>query len=256
MGSNLVLLESLVEGEMEALIDEAQDWLATWFSDMRKWSPSEVDSERLTWVRCYGMPVHAWNKSFFKCVVFGTGEFVALDEDTEKRKALDENNPVGSPGLIPSPSFASFLPIAFEGLDIDNQAQINHGVCASVSNESLPCQFSTLPSESPVDNHSQSPSPIQSSMATLPTSVVLNPSPLVVELPPLPRFPPIHPSAQPIPLDTLPFVSSLSTDDGESGGNFDSNLSVEGNSVSWASRELSKEEKIWIFGKKIGVLWQ
>lgn len=59
MRSNLVLLESLEESEMEALIEGAQDWLGTWFSDLRKWSPGEIDNERLTWVRCYGTPVHA-----------------------------------------------------------------------------------------------------------------------------------------------------------------------------------------------------
>lgn len=39
LGANLVLLEILEEGEMESLIEGAQDWLATWFSDLRKWSP-------------------------------------------------------------------------------------------------------------------------------------------------------------------------------------------------------------------------
>lgn len=34
MGSNLVLLESLEEGETEALIEDAQGWLSTWFKDV------------------------------------------------------------------------------------------------------------------------------------------------------------------------------------------------------------------------------
>lgn len=49
----------------------------------------EVDDERLTWVRCYGTPVHAWSEEFFKFVVLGTGEFVALDENRAKRKSFD-----------------------------------------------------------------------------------------------------------------------------------------------------------------------
>lgn len=83
LGSNLVLLENLEEGEMEALIEGAQDWLATWFSYVRKWCPKDVDNECLTWVSYYGTPVHAWNEDFFKYVVFGTGEYVAADENTE-----------------------------------------------------------------------------------------------------------------------------------------------------------------------------
>lgn len=75
LGSNLVLLESLEEGEMEALIQDAADWLGNWFKNIRKWSPEEIDNQRLTWVRCYEVPVHAWTSEFFKCIVFGTGNF-------------------------------------------------------------------------------------------------------------------------------------------------------------------------------------
>lgn len=89
MGANLVLLESLEEGEMEALIEGAQDWLSTWFSDLRKWNPNEVDDEYLTWVKCYGIPIHAWGEDFFKFIISGTGEFVAIDDNTERRKSLD-----------------------------------------------------------------------------------------------------------------------------------------------------------------------
>lgn len=86
MGSNLVLLESLEEG---ALLEDAPDWLGIWFKEVRKWSPGEIDNERLTWVRCYGIPVHAWNNDFFRSLVFGTGEFLNVDDNTEKRKTMD-----------------------------------------------------------------------------------------------------------------------------------------------------------------------
>lgn len=74
---------------MEALLEGAQDWLATGFLDLRKWSLGEVDNERLTWIRYYGTPVHAWSEEFFKFVVVGTGEFMVVVENTEKRNSLD-----------------------------------------------------------------------------------------------------------------------------------------------------------------------
>lgn len=74
LGSNLVLLESLEEGEMEALIEDANEWLGTWFKNVRKWSPSVIDNESLTWLRCYGIPAHAWTSDFFRTNVFGTSE--------------------------------------------------------------------------------------------------------------------------------------------------------------------------------------
>lgn len=32
---------------------------------------------------------HAWNKEFFKFVVSGMGEFIDVDENTQKRKTMD-----------------------------------------------------------------------------------------------------------------------------------------------------------------------
>lgn len=55
---------------------------------MRKWSPTEVDNERLTWIRVYGIPFHAWNEDFFKFPVLGTGEYLAADENSEKKNVL------------------------------------------------------------------------------------------------------------------------------------------------------------------------
>lgn len=66
MGANLVLLESLEDGEMGAVIEDAQDWLPSLFSYIRKWSPSDVDDECLTWIKCYGIHVHAWSEDFFQ----------------------------------------------------------------------------------------------------------------------------------------------------------------------------------------------
>ncbi|PNX81199.1 hypothetical protein L195_g037216 [Trifolium pratense] len=47
-----ILFESLDEGEVQALVEGANDWLSQWFAEIRSLSPNDVDNERLTWIRC------------------------------------------------------------------------------------------------------------------------------------------------------------------------------------------------------------
>lgn len=90
MGSNLVLLEGdSDEGNFNDFIEEARDWLYQWFKWIRPWKPTDVDPERVSWLRCYGIPVHAWNSLFFSKLTACVGEFVCADENTEKRRSLD-----------------------------------------------------------------------------------------------------------------------------------------------------------------------
>lgn len=50
------LLEGLVEGKMEALVEDGRIWLGLWFKEVRKWKSEDVNSERVAWFRCYGFP--------------------------------------------------------------------------------------------------------------------------------------------------------------------------------------------------------
>ncbi|XP_058783963.1 uncharacterized protein LOC131658712 [Vicia villosa] len=61
LGANLCLLEEQEEGEIKTMIEEDRVWIEQWFSDIHPWSPQDVDNERVTWMRCYGLPCHAWN---------------------------------------------------------------------------------------------------------------------------------------------------------------------------------------------------
>ncbi|KAI5418952.1 hypothetical protein KIW84_043245 [Lathyrus oleraceus] len=63
MGTNLCLLEELVEGELATLVEDIKVWLGKWFKDVRKWKREDVDPERVTWIRCYGFPCQVWNVS-------------------------------------------------------------------------------------------------------------------------------------------------------------------------------------------------
>jgi hypothetical protein len=89
LGSNLTLLEGQDEGEVEALMEDAKDWLDQWFSSIRPWSPNDIDTERSIWLRIYGIPIHAWNLNFFTQVVKPWGIFINADEGTTKKITMD-----------------------------------------------------------------------------------------------------------------------------------------------------------------------
>ncbi|PNX71430.1 hypothetical protein L195_g027309, partial [Trifolium pratense] len=89
LGANLALLEGQEDGEVEALMEDAKDWLKQWFRDIRPWSPTEVDPVRIVWLRVYGIPAHAWNDLFFTQVTKPWGSFINADDVTMKKLSMD-----------------------------------------------------------------------------------------------------------------------------------------------------------------------
>ncbi|GAU10269.1 hypothetical protein TSUD_423290, partial [Trifolium subterraneum] len=80
LGSNLVLLEGHAEGEVQALLDDAKDWLYQLFTEIRPWNPNNVDVNRVSWLRIFGIPLHAWNDLFFTQVTKPWGTFMNTDD--------------------------------------------------------------------------------------------------------------------------------------------------------------------------------
>ncbi|CAI8595929.1 unnamed protein product [Vicia faba] len=48
-----------------------------------------MDNERLTWLRVFGLPCHAWNPKVFDFMTKPLGHYVCSDEETSKHKNLD-----------------------------------------------------------------------------------------------------------------------------------------------------------------------
>lgn len=67
----------------------AESLSSQWFSEIRKWSQINVDKERVTWIRCFGIPCHAWNYSFFKFLEKMVGSLVSTDDNTMKMECMD-----------------------------------------------------------------------------------------------------------------------------------------------------------------------
>lgn len=89
LGAKLCLLEDRDEGEMEALLEEGCDWLQQWFKKIKKWQPSDVDIEQVTWVRCYGVPCHAWSPSFFELIMAMLGKYMCSYDNTKNHTNMD-----------------------------------------------------------------------------------------------------------------------------------------------------------------------
>ncbi|XP_058741575.1 uncharacterized protein LOC131613953 [Vicia villosa] len=89
LGANLCLLEEQEEGEIKALVEEAKDWISQWFSDIHPWSLEDVDNERITWLRCYGLPCHAWSTKFFEFLSGLVGTYVCSDDETRDHTRMD-----------------------------------------------------------------------------------------------------------------------------------------------------------------------
>jgi hypothetical protein len=89
LGSNLTLLEGQEDGEVEALLEDASEWMEQWFKEIRPWKPNDVDLERIIWLRIFGIPVHAWNDGFFSKVAEQWGTFMNTDVVTSKKQSMD-----------------------------------------------------------------------------------------------------------------------------------------------------------------------
>ncbi|GAB4840906.1 hypothetical protein Ancab_021666, partial [Ancistrocladus abbreviatus] len=57
--------------------------------NLRQWTPAEVSSERMVWLRCCGVPLHTWNFAFFVRMASIWGSFILLDGATSGKKCFD-----------------------------------------------------------------------------------------------------------------------------------------------------------------------
>jgi hypothetical protein len=80
-GHMKVLIYSTVEGEVAGLVGSV-GWWCTVFDRFEAWSPEMVSNQRSTWLRCYGVPHHAWGVALFRTLGFKFGTFVGVDSST------------------------------------------------------------------------------------------------------------------------------------------------------------------------------
>ncbi|GKV02366.1 hypothetical protein SLEP1_g14813 [Rubroshorea leprosula] len=89
IGGRLVLLEGKDYEDLKELVETGKDLLGNWFEDVKPWTPTVVATERFAWIRCQGLPVHAWKSETFETFGRLWGNFVSLDDSTISKKRFD-----------------------------------------------------------------------------------------------------------------------------------------------------------------------
>lgn len=70
-------------------IGEGSTWWRQWFKEIRPWKESDVDRERVMWIRVHGVPCHVWGADFFVMLANSIGSFICIDENTANIACLD-----------------------------------------------------------------------------------------------------------------------------------------------------------------------
>ncbi|KAK7260898.1 hypothetical protein RIF29_27197 [Crotalaria pallida] len=89
MGGDLVLLKAMEGEDFMELLKESGEAFSNWFEYIKPWGEEDVAGYRFTWLNCAGIPLHAWNDTFFTSLVSFFGTFVKSDSVTKERARLD-----------------------------------------------------------------------------------------------------------------------------------------------------------------------
>jgi hypothetical protein len=89
MGGDRVFLHCNDGEDIWKVFNDALHFFGMMFSNIHKWTPSDIKYERGAWLRLYGVPIHAWSEDFFRLCVMGIGRFIHSDECTVDKARLD-----------------------------------------------------------------------------------------------------------------------------------------------------------------------
>ncbi|KAL8535559.1 hypothetical protein ACS0TY_011259 [Phlomoides rotata] len=78
-GGDLVFLHPEKD---QSIYDKDLVNISKWFEYLAPWCEKDVHNVRLIWSNWYGVPMHAWNMSFFKLIGLKFGKLIKVDEDT------------------------------------------------------------------------------------------------------------------------------------------------------------------------------
>jgi hypothetical protein len=89
LGADKVFVRSLAGLDVVPMLENAREFFNYLFSSWERWEDKGTPFHRGAWVRLYGIPLHAWNESFFKLCVFDCGRFLRADNYTLDKDRLD-----------------------------------------------------------------------------------------------------------------------------------------------------------------------
>ncbi|KAK7410023.1 hypothetical protein VNO78_00491 [Psophocarpus tetragonolobus] len=89
MGMNLVLLETDDSKDILEYLYVNMEWVWSWFGEIYQRRPSLVDTERLVWVKCFGISAQVWGTNFFQMLTSPFGEFMRMNEAMKRMERYD-----------------------------------------------------------------------------------------------------------------------------------------------------------------------
>jgi len=62
----MVLLSYANGGEVAECLKDAEEWFGSIFSIVGPWKEEDISKNRIVWLWCYGIPLHAWQERFLR----------------------------------------------------------------------------------------------------------------------------------------------------------------------------------------------
>ncbi|KAJ4834708.1 hypothetical protein Tsubulata_007662 [Turnera subulata] len=88
MGGDSVLVCFPSSDGMAQFVQEPPEWVSIWFKSFTPWKQGDRAVNRRCWVTIGGVPLNAWCQEFFQLVGSEFGQFLQIDDDTERRRNL------------------------------------------------------------------------------------------------------------------------------------------------------------------------
>lgn len=89
LGADKVFLRSLFEVNVSTIFNDAKDFFAHFFTNIVRWDKNVVPFQRGAWLRMYGIPLHAWNETFFKLCTLDCGRYLRTDSCSVEKERFD-----------------------------------------------------------------------------------------------------------------------------------------------------------------------
>ncbi|GAU10944.1 hypothetical protein TSUD_112380 [Trifolium subterraneum] len=90
LGGDNILIHQDSDGLAENLFQEAAEIMNNFLEDCRPWELGDARIyERGAWLRCYGVPIQAWNPIFFCELAESQGRLLKIDDCTYNKEQMD-----------------------------------------------------------------------------------------------------------------------------------------------------------------------
>ncbi|KAK6145750.1 hypothetical protein DH2020_019619 [Rehmannia glutinosa] len=88
-GHNTIIMKADCKKDMEDLLKEEYQWFESWFEWIHPWDSRAYRTERRCWIKCFGIPIHAWEPRFFHKIAAALGSLIECDRHTTDKDRVD-----------------------------------------------------------------------------------------------------------------------------------------------------------------------